>query len=190
MMNHLGTQVLTTQRLTLRPFVMADAPAMYVNWASDPEVTRYLTWPTHESVAISQAVLADWTSRYTDPTWYQWAIVPADVGAPIGSIGVVRMNPAVDSVHIGYCIGRRWWGQGMTTEALKALLRFFFEDVGANRVDSRHDPRNPGSGKVMLHSGMQWEGTMRQADLNNQGICDTVEYAILAEDYRSRKAKP
>ena len=183
MMNHLGTQVLTTQRLTLRPFVMADAPAMYVNWASDPDVTRYLTWPTRESVAISQAVLADWTSRYTDPAWYQWAIVPQNVGAPIGSIAVVRMDPEVDSVHIGYCIGRPWWRQGYTGEALAEVIRFFFEDVGVNRVDSRHDPRNPNSGRVMAHCGMTLEGTVRQGDRNNQGLCDYTLYGILKSEY-------
>ena len=54
-----------------------------------------------------------------------------------------------------------------------------------NRVESRHDPRNVNSGKVMQKCGMKYEGTRRQADLNNQGICDASGYAILAEDYFS-----
>lgn len=186
MMKHLGTQVLTTERLILRPFTMADAQAVYHNWANDSEVTKYLTWPTHESIAISQAVLADWVARYSEPTWYQWAIVPNAVGEPIGSISVVHMDDKVDSVHIGYCIGKKWWGQGIATEALGALIRFFFEEVKANRIDSRHDPRNPGSGKVMMHCGMKYEGTMRQADRNNQGLCDYMAYAILASEYPNR----
>jgi len=96
------------------------------------------------------------------------------------------MDEKVDSVHIGYCIGKKWWGQGITTEALGALIRFFFEEVKANRIDSRHDPRNPGSGKVMMHCGMKYEGTMRQADRNNQGLCDYMAYAILASEYPNR----
>ncbi len=188
-MNHLGTQTLQTQRLTLRPFTLADAPAMYANWANDPQVTHYLTWPTHSDVAVSQQVLADWVPRYADPTWYQWAIVPSDVGEPIGSIAIVRMNEEVSSVHVGYCIGRRWWRMGYTSEALAALLRFFFQEVGALRVDSRHDPRNPGSGAVMRHCGMALEGTMRQADRNNQGICDYAEYGILRQEYFATQAK-
>lgn len=186
-MNHLGTKTLTTARLTLRPFSFADAPAMFANWASDPEVTRYLTWPTHTDVSVSQAVLADWVPRYADLTWYQWAIVPQDVGEPIGSIAIVRMDEDVQSVHVGYCIGRRWWRMGYTSEALAELLRFFFEEVGALRVDSRHDPRNPGSGAVMLRCGMTLEGTMRQADRNNQGICDYMEYGILRDEYFAMK---
>ena len=187
-MNHLGTQTLQTGRLTLRPFRLSDAPAMFANWANDPEVTRYLTWPTHTDAGISAGVLADWVPRYAEPTWYQWAIVPRDTGEPIGSIAVVRMNEDVGSVHVGYCIGRRWWRMGYTSEALRALLRFFFEDVRALRVDARHDPRNPGSGAVMLRCGMTPEGTLRQADRNNQGICDCAMYGILRDEYAALKA--
>ena len=61
-MQHMGTRTIETERLTLRRFAAEDAQAMYQNWASDPEVTIYLTWPTHESVDISAAVIADWVS--------------------------------------------------------------------------------------------------------------------------------
>ena len=110
---------------------------------------------THDDVTVSRRVLHDWVSQYDNPAFYQWAIVPADTGEPIGSIGVVQENREVASVHIGYCIGRKWWHQGYTSEALRALLCFFFEQVGVNRVDSRNDPNNPHSGMVMAHCGME-----------------------------------
>lgn len=186
-MQHLGTKPLETERLILRPFTLKDAPAMFRNWANDPEVTRYLTWPTHTGVDVSESILSDWVTHYHEPDYYQWAIVPKEVGEPIGGISVVQRNDSVASVHIGYCIGRRWWHQGITGEALAEVLRFFFEEVGVNRVDSRHDPRNPNSGRVMAHCGMTREGTLRQADRNNQGICDYTEYGILADEYFARK---
>lgn len=52
-MNHLGTKRLETDRLVLRRFVPEDAADMYRNWASDPEVTKFLTWPPHSSVEVS-----------------------------------------------------------------------------------------------------------------------------------------
>lgn len=186
-MKHLGTQRLETERLILRPFTLDDAPAMFANWASDPEVTQYLTWPTHTSVEVSQKVLNDWVSHYAEPEYYQWAIVPKAFGEPVGGISVVQRNDDVQSVHIGYCIGRRWWRQGITSEALSEVLRFFFEEVGVNRVDSRHDPHNPHSGMVMAHCGMTMEGTLRQADRNNQGICDYTEYGMLRSEYFAGK---
>ena len=72
--------------------------------------------------------------------------------------------------------------QGIVTEALKAVMEFFFDVVGANRIESRHDPRNPHSGMVMKKCGMKYEGTMRSSDRNNQGICDTCWYALLKTD--------
>ena len=64
MLTHKGTQELSTERLTLRRFTAEDAPVMYRNWASDPEVTKFLTWPAHASVEVSEKVLADWLKNY------------------------------------------------------------------------------------------------------------------------------
>jgi RimJ/RimL family protein N-acetyltransferase len=92
-------------------------------------------------------------------------------------------------VHVGYCIGKAWWHKGYTSEAFIRLVRFFFEDVGVNRIESRHDPRNPNSGKVMQKAGLRYEGTTLESDWNNQGICDAAHYALLARDY-FRKPQP
>lgn len=181
-MKHLGTQTIETPRLLLRRFTLEDAPAMYRNWASDPEVTKYLTWPTHESVTVSRQVLTDWVDQYENDTFYQWAIVLKETGEPIGSIGVVEQNQRAKLAHVGYCIGRNWWHRGITSEAMKAVMDFLFDQVGVNRVESRHDPRNVNSGAVMRKCGMQYEGTLRQSDWNNQGICDASWYALLAQE--------
>lgn len=62
-------------------------------------------------------------------------------------------------------------------------MNFFFETAGVNRIESRHDPRNPNSGKVMLKCGMKYEGTLRSSDRNNQGICDASYYALLKPEW-------
>lgn len=162
---------------------MEDAEAMYRNWTSDDEVTTFLMWPTHANVDVSRQVLEDWCGSYVNDDYYQWAIVLKENGnEPIGSIAAVRMNEAVSSVEIGYCIGRRWWHQGITSEAMKAVMDFFFDQVGANRVEAGHDPRNPHSGMVMRKCGMKYEGTLRSASRNNQGICDKSWYSMLRSE--------
>lgn len=182
-MEHIGTKTIETERLILRRFEPDDAEAMYRNWTSDPEVTKYLMWPTHESVEVSREVCADWAEKYSDPRYYQWAIVPKELGEPIGSIAAVHLEDSICMAHIGYCIGRKWWGQGITSEALAALIEFFFYEVGMNIITSRHDPRNPNSGRVMLKCGMIREGTIRGCDWNNQGVCGKVWYSITREEY-------
>lgn len=183
-MKHLGTKTIHTARLILRRFTIDDAQAMFENWASDPEVVKYLTWPAHSGVEISRMVLENWISNYDRSDYYQWAI--EFEGEPIGSISVVSGNDAAELVHIGYCIGRPWWHKGIMSETLAAVIRFFFEEVGVNRIETRHDPNNPHSGAVMRKCGMKFEGTLRQSDCNNQGICDACWYSILRSEYFGR----
>ncbi len=183
-MRHVGTKELETEGLILRRFELTDAEAMFKNWANDGEVTKYLTWPPHDNVEVSSAVLKDWVSQYEDEKFYQWAIVLKENGSePIGSISIVKMDDRIDMVHVGYCIGKRWWGKGVTSEALAELMRFFFAEVQVNRIEARHDPRNPNSGKVMKKCGLLYEGTLKQGDRSNQGICDCSMYGLVAEDY-------
>ena len=182
-MQHLGTKRIETRRLLLRPFTMEDASAMFRNWASDPEVTRFLTWPAHESVEVTRWVLKDWTTHYDQPDFYQWAIVPKDLGEPIGAISVVEKNDGAQWVEMGYCIGKSWWRQGYVSEALQALIAFFFEEVGLSRIQACHDPRNPNSGAVMRKCGMTYEGTLRRFARNNMGICGVSYYGILRREY-------
>ena len=156
---------------------------MYRNWASDSEVTKYLTWPAHTSVEVSQSVLKEWVSSYSQENYYQWAIVLKNHECdPIGSISAVNLNDDISMVHIGYCLGKAWWHKGVMSEALASVIDFFFDKVNANRIESRHDPRNPHSGMVMKKCGMKYEGTMCDSDRNNQGICDACWYSILRAD--------
>lgn len=181
-MEHLGTKRMETERLILRPFVMEDADAMFRNWASDPAVTRYMTWPTYEKKETADLILSQWTASYKDPGFYQWAIELKSIGEAIGSISVVFHNDKICSAHMGYCIGSQWWGQGIMTEALRALLDFLFDEVGFNRVEAMHDTNNPASGAVMRKCGMKQEGIFRQYIRSNLGIGDASMYALLASD--------
>lgn len=182
-MKHCGTQTLETQRLVLRRFTPEDAEAMYRNWASDPEVTEYLTWPPHESPAATRALLEDWAAAYRRENYYQWAIVlKENDDEPIGSISAVKVDDDIDAVEIGYCIGKPWWHRGLTSEALQAVMDFFFDTVEANRVAACHDARNPRSGMVMQKCGMGYEGTLRAAVRSNRGVGDAVCYALLRGD--------
>ena len=179
MLTHKGTQTVETTRLTLRRAIREDAEPMFRNWASDPEVVKYLSWPAHGSLAISETVIGSWIQEYEQDNYYQWVIVLKELGEPIGSISVVRQNEQAGEAEIGYCIGTRWWHRGIATEALAAVIAYLFAQVGMNRLTARHDPNNPHSGTVMRKCGMQYQGTRHGCDHNNQGICDAAEYAIV-----------
>ena len=112
-MLHKGTQTLYTSQLILRRFTSDDAQAMFDNWANDPRVTRFLTWPPHQSPAVTKDLLESWCALYEQKDFYLWAITLA--GTPIGSISVVKNNPQSACVELGYCIGYLYWNKRLMT---------------------------------------------------------------------------
>ena len=181
MLNHKGTVRLEAPRLILRRAEIEDAEAMFNNWANDCEVTKYLTWQPHGNIEITKNLLANWVECYEKEDYYLWMIVLKEINEPIGSIMVSSVGRA-QSAHVGYCIGKKWWHQGIMSETLKRVMDFLFDEVGYHRVEAMHDSNNPNSGKVMVKCGMKYEGTLRMADRNNQGICDACYYGLLANE--------
>lgn len=181
-MNKLGTQTIETRRLVLRRFRIEDAEDMYRNWASDPEVTKFLTWPPHASVDFTKSLLNDWISKYEDGGYFNWGMEYKENGKVIGSISVVKLNENIEAADIGYCMSRAFWGQGLMPEALKEVINYLFDEVGLNRIAASHDANNPKSGRVMDKAGMKREGILRAAGKNNLGICDKVWHAVIRSD--------
>ena len=177
-MQHKGTKRIKTERLLLREFRMEDAAYMFENWASDPKVTEFLTWQPHGSPDVTKAIVTEWVNGYSQPNFYQWVIELKEISQPIGSISVVEIDEESQSFEIGYCIGARWWGKGITAEAFKQVIHYLFEELGVQCITAKHDTENPNSGKVMQKCGMQYVGTKEKAGKNNRGICDLAYYEL------------
>lgn len=185
MLNHQGTVTIETDRLILRRFVKGDASCMYKNWASRPEVTKYVTWFSHKSVEETQQIIDLWVKEYEELNRYQWAIVLKSTQEPIGSIGVVRQKEDARVAEMGYCIGDDYWHQGYTSEALFHIMSYLFNTVGFNRIAALHDVRNPYSGAVMKKCGMHYEGTLREVGITKEGEALTVSlYAALRSEWK------
>lgn len=183
-MEHKGAICLETDRLILRPFKIEDAEEVFNNWASDDEVTKYLTWPTHSSVEMSRSYMEFCINGYNEKNVYQWGMELKNSHELIGNISVVKIIDEIDSVELGWVIGSKWWGNGYTAEAAERLLEFFFTEVSVNRICAGHDIDNPNSGRVMQKIGMKYEGTLRQSGKNNQGIVDVANYSVLREEWK------
>lgn len=124
-MQHKGTVRLETDRLILRRFRLDDSGAAFQNWTSDKRVTEFLRWPAHDTVNTTKKIIQMWVDGYARDDFYQWAIVLKNNGnGPIGTISVVDRNDALNILHIGYCIGSRWWNQGITSEAFSGIIPF------------------------------------------------------------------
>jgi len=184
-LNHTGSVTLETERLILRKTQLSDAEQMFNNWASDLEVTKYLLWQTHESIEETKRVLSIWDEKNDDLTYYHWGIVLKENNEIIGTCGNFGIHEHHYSTELGYCMSRKYWGQGYMSEAVNAMIKHFFEVVGLNRISARYHPDNIGSGKVMQKCKMIYEGIHRKEHYNNK-FCeyyDLIIYAILKDDY-------
>ena len=178
MLKHKGTVSLPTERLLLRRFALEDADAMYENWAKDAAVSRFLTWEPHCSTEDSKAFLR--SLDYSRPQTYEWAITYG--GTPIGSISVVSIDENAHIAALGYCIGRAFWNRGITSEAVRAVIAFLFDEVGVHRVEIDHAEKNPASGAVAKKCGFTYEGTMRNGVFKNNTVYSYCMYSLLREE--------
>ena len=183
MLKEIGTNAIETERLILRPFKAEDAADMFRYWTSYKEVTKYLSWQAHPAVAATEAILKLWLRSYDDPMCFRWAITVKDTGDhAVGIIDCVDMDKNIPSCEIGYALSKEFWGMGIMTEALRAVIAYMCE-VGFVRIAARHNTLNPASGKVMLKAGMSFEGVLRKSDVNNQGnAIDLAWYSYINEN--------
>lgn len=173
-----------TERLLLRSMSVDDAEGMFA-YASDPEVTRYVVWETHGTVDDSRAFLELTVSAYQSGEPAGWGIVHKKDGKFVGTCGVVSWSPEHARAEIGYVLARSYWGRGLVTEAVRAMIRFGFERLNLNRIEARCIEENMASARVMEKAGMRYEGTLRQQEFVKGAYRDMKYYAILRSEYRT-----
>ena len=112
------------------------------------------------------------------------AIELRETGRVVGTIGFVWIDDEHNCAEIGYSLAQEYWGRGLMTEALRAMLEFAFVRLHLNRVEAMFDVRNRASGRVMEKCGMRREGLLRQKLYNKGEYVDVEIWAILARDRR------
>lgn len=174
--------VINTGRLVLRPFRSGDAEAMYRNWTYDERVARYCRWYQHSSIETTEQLLDMYLSEYNENYDYRWAITLSDNDEPIGCIDVVAFAGDGDVPEIGYVLGNAYWGKGIMTEALRAVIGKLFDD-GYTRVIACHHKDNPVSGRVMKNAGMHYTGESQTLEkFGSERRCTVKNYEICKEE--------
>ena len=185
-MNKRTIPILEIERLKLRMPTMADAEAVYSGWASDPEVTKQISWNTHQSLEDTQIYLAKMIDRLrTEEDCYKWAMELKESGQIIGTVEVVSHNQRTNSAEIGFCMSQAYWNQGYMTEATQAMIKFLVEKLELNRLAACCFIENKGSAAVLVKCGLQLEGIKRQSGRDHDGnLRDMAWYALLKEEWR------
>ena len=174
---------LETERLVLRPFTQADAPAVFEHVKEWEVASTTLNIPHPYEPGMAESWIRSHAMLAAAGEGVTLALVEREGGSVIGSIAL-RLSPPHDRGELGYWLGRAWWGRGYITEAAAAMVRYGFETLGLNRIEAHHLSRNPASGRVMQKLGMTHEGRIRE-HVKKWGQYEDVEaYAILRREYR------
>ncbi len=179
---------LYSDRLTLRRLEEMDAPDMY-EYASRPDVTRYLTWKPHPDRAYTRDYLKYISNRYSAGMFYDWAIVYEPDCKMIGTCGFTCFHCTSDCAEVGYVINPDYWGRGIASEALEMILRFGFSELKLHRIEARFMQGNEPSRHVMEKAGMTFEGYLREAMLIKDNYVTVGVCSILASEWAERQTK-
>ena len=169
--------VLETERLLLRPLSLEDAEEIFQNWASDPEVARFMRWNTHQSVEDTREWLRSELDDPLSPSCYDWGFVCKTDGRLIGSGGLVFQEQK-GMYELGYNLMKKYWNQGLATEAAREIVRYALEDLGQTQLFCCHAKENPASGRVMEKAGFVYQQDGEYSKLDNSRHFETKEYIL------------
>lgn len=150
-------KILETNRLLLRHQVIADLDDLWALYC-DPEITRYIPDAPRSREEAQQELEWHMNGHPRFPELGLWATIHKETGTFIGRCGLLPW--AIDGqneVEVAYTISRRYWGQGLATEAAQAILQYGFEKLDLTRLICLIDEENIASQKVATKMGMKFE---------------------------------
>ena len=148
-----------TSRLLARPPAVADAQVVFDEYASDPHVAKYLTWRTHRSTADTVAFLRRCERVWDDGSAYPWSLWRREDQA---FVGLLEIRLTGSAVNLGYALARRFWRQGLMSEALAPIVEWALAQPTIYRVWATCDIENVASARVLERVGMAREGVLRR----------------------------
>ena len=148
-----------TSRLVARPAAVADAQVIFDDYGRDPEVARYMAWRPHRRVDDTVEFLRRCERVWADGSAYPWSLWMKD-----GDVfaGLLEIRVHATTVDLGYALVRRWWRQGLMSEALTSVVHWALAQPDIYRVWATCDVENVASARVLERVGMQREGVLRR----------------------------
>lgn len=178
---------LTTDRCLLRAITPADTAALF-ELESDPQVTRYLGRAPMPSLEATARRIESFRTQFDTRQALQWGVVPRPDGPLIGTCVFWHLRPAHYRAEIGYMLSPAWWGQGVMSEVVAAVLDFGFATMGLHSVDAQIDPANAASRRLLEKLGFVQEAYFREDYFHpvEQRFTDTAIFSLLVSGWRTR----
>ena len=171
-----------TNRLAFRKLTPDDKEAIF-HYASDPEVTKYVLYPTHQTYDDTLAFIHQTRMKYHKDEVSCWGVTLRSNGQLIGTADYIWWSTDHRKAEVGFCFSKEYWNQGYATEALMALIKFGFTYMELNRIEAKCFEENKPSARVMEKSGMMHEGFLREALYVKDQVINLHLYSIIRNDF-------
>lgn len=177
---------LTTNRLLLRQLRPGDAEALFAIF-SDEETMKFYGDAPHRSLDESREEIRQALARYAQHESLRWAITLHDEDTFLGSCALFHFDEGFHRGEIGYELHRDFWGRGIMTEAVSAILTYSFSELNLHRVEALMDIANERSRGLALKLGFTYEGYLRQRYYIGEGHFEDEHYFGLLRDEWQKK---
>lgn len=148
-----------TKRLHLRPATVAEAADAFESYTANPQVSRYMTWRPHRTLAETEQYLRRCEDAWRQRTVFPWSLWLKSDGS---FAGVLEARVKQHSVDIGYVLAPRLWRRGLMSEAVGGLVQWAMNHPEVYRIWAVCDVDNVASARLLESVGMQLEGTLRR----------------------------
>ncbi|WP_449620432.1 GNAT family N-acetyltransferase [Robertmurraya sp. Marseille-Q9965] len=177
--------VLETERLVLRKITEEDAKDI-LSYLSDEEVMKYYGLEPFSTITDALDEISWYHSIYKNNMGIRWGITLKEQGVMMGSCGFHNRVSQHSRTEIGFELSRDYWGQGIASEAIGAILQYGFEHMELNRIEALIEPPNLPSQKLVEKQGFIREGLLRQYEFTSGKFDDLYMYSMLKRDFESR----
>ena len=174
--------VLRIKRLVLREFRQSDAADVLI-FRGDHIVQKYDDPPIHTE-AEALTFIDDMNEEFSTQKGISWALTDIDRDVVIGAFGSHLWDQYHHRAEAGYGLAHAYWGQGIGSEALRAMVQFGIEQMNLNRIYARTIADNHESVRLLEQFGFRREGTFRKPSWEDDGTFhDSAMYGLLREEY-------
>ena len=173
---------LTTKRLRLRQIQPNDAEALFAIF-SDEEAMQFYGHEPHRSLDETRVSIEQIQARYTWREAIRWGITLKGEGLVIGSCSFHHFDTGFHRSETGYELHRAFWGQGIMTEAMSAILTYGFTELGLHRIEAIIDNANERSKSLLLKLGFTYEGNLRQRYFFRGHFEDEHYFGLLKDEW-------
>lgn len=153
---------LESERLIYKRILPENAEDMY-DYSKCEEVTRYLLWTPHVGLTQTEKYIKLLQKKYDNGSFWDFGLTYKPDGKFIGTCGITSIDDETKTIEIGYVLAPGYWGMSLAPEAAKTVMKYCFDNFGAEKICGKFMEGNNGSMRVMTKLGMTLEGIYRRS---------------------------